>query len=213
MPPRRQPARPTLVIFAKGARPGQVKTRLARDIGAIDATWWFRHQSAALIRRLSRDRRWRTVLAVTPDGAVSGGRARPSRLPRVGQGPGDLGRRMARFLRREPGTGISCGPVVIVGTDIPGLGPRHVAGAFRLLGRHGVVLGPAMDGGYWLIGAAPATRLPRDALAGVRWSSEYALADTLARLGSVTVGFAATLVDVDCGADLRAATPLRDVRG
>ena len=194
--------RPTLVVFLRQPRPGRVKTRLARGIGAIEATWWFRHASAALIRRMARDRRWRTVLAVTPDAEGLASRAWALGLPRIGQGPGDLGRRMTRFLRREPGTGLPPAPVAIVGADIPGLRPAHVAEAFRLLRRHEAVLGPATDGGYWLIGLRrPA---PRDMLAGVRWSTEHAMADTAMRLSGLSVGFAATLMDVDNAADLAA---------
>ncbi|HET7409245.1 MAG TPA: TIGR04282 family arsenosugar biosynthesis glycosyltransferase [Paracoccaceae bacterium] len=197
--------RPTLVVFVKAPRPGRVKTRLARDIGTVEAAWWFRHQSAALIRRLSRDRRWRTVLAVTPDAEGLRSRAWPARLARAGQGEGDLGRRMARFLRREPGTGVPPAPVAIVGADIPALTPAHVADAFRVLRGHAAVLGPAADGGYWLIGLSAMARVRRDVLTGVRWSTEHALADTVARLDGLSVRFAATLADVDTAADLRAA--------
>lgn len=195
--------RPVLVIFVKQPLPGRVKTRLARDIGTVEAVWWFRHQSAAVIRRLSADHRWRTVLAVTPDATGLRSCALPVHLSRAGQGRGNLGRRMVRFLRREPGTGLPAVPVAIIGADIPALAPRHVAEAFRLLGRRELVLGPATDGGYWLIGCSAMARMQPDVLAGVRWSSEHALADTLARLDGMSVGFASTLSDVDRAADLR----------
>lgn len=194
--------RPTLVIFVKEPLPGRVKTRLAREIGAVEATWWFRRQSAALVRRLSADRRWRTVLAVSPDAAGLASRTWPAGLPRAPQGGGDLGRRMLRFLRREPGTGVPPGPVAVVGADLPALRPAHVARAFRLLGRHGAVLGPATDGGYWLIGVSATARLPRHALEGVRWSGPHALADTADRLSALRVGLADKLADVDTAADL-----------
>jgi uncharacterized protein len=196
--------RPTLVVFVKEPRPGQVKTRLAREIGAVDAAWWFRHQSARLIARVARDRRWRTVLAVTPDAEALRSRAWPA-LPRVGQGPGDLGRRMLRFLRGGTGTRLAPGPVAVIGTDLPGLRPHHLAQAFWLLRRHDAVLGPATDGGYWLIGLGRGRAVPPDLLDGVRWSTEHALADTLARLRHLDVGLAATLSDVDTAADLRRA--------
>lgn len=201
--------RPTLVVFVKEPRPGVAKTRLARDIGRIEAARWFRHQSAALLRRLARDRRWRTVLAVTPDAEGLRSRVWPAGsvtgLPRAGQGTGDLGRRMTRFLRHEPGTGIPPGPVAVVGADLPDLRPQHIATAFRLLGRHDVVLGPATDGGYWLIGLRGSRRMPPDLLDGVRWSTRHALADTVARLDGVaglSIGYADILRDVDTAADL-----------
>ncbi len=189
----------TLVIFLKEPRPGRVKTRLGRDIGMVEAAWWFRHQAARLIRRLRRDRRWRTVLAVSPGREGLASRVWPAHLPRWPQGPGDLGDRMGRALRAMPP-----GPVIIIGADIPGLTTRHVAEGFRLLGRHDAVLGPAPDGGYWMIGLRRGGRaVPAGLLSGVRWSSPDALADTVASLAPLDVGFAATLRDIDEAADLR----------
>jgi glycosyltransferase A (GT-A) superfamily protein (DUF2064 family) len=73
----------------------------------------------------------------------------------------------------------------------------HIAEAFALLGRHGIVFGPATDGGFWLVGARH--RPPH--FGKVRWSSPHALSDTLANLPkSLSVGFAARLDDVDDGA-------------
>ncbi len=201
MTPARGPRR-SLVILAKTPRAGRVKTRLARDIGTVAAAWWFRHQLAALVRRLSADPRWRTVMAVSPDGARRG-------LPRaeatIPQGNGDLGRRIARALAAQPP-----GPALLVGSDIPGIRPAHVARAFALLGRHEAVIGPSPDGGFWLVGLRRgAEALPRGAFEGVRWSSEHAMADTLASLAPLRVGIADRLADVDSAADLVALSPAR----
>jgi hypothetical protein len=190
--------RPTLVIFLKEPRPGRVKSRLGRGIGMTAAAWWFRHQTARLIRRLGRDPRWRTVLAVSPDHAGLASRVWPADLARWPQGPGDLGARMARAFRAMPP-----GRVIIVGGDIPALDARHVAEGFRLLGRHDAVLGPAPDGGYWMIGlrrGGPAA--PAGLFRGVRWSSPHALADTAASLAPLGIGFGLVLADVDTAADL-----------
>jgi glycosyltransferase A (GT-A) superfamily protein (DUF2064 family) len=88
------------------------------------------------------------------------------------------------------------GPVVIVGTDVPGIMPAHIAEAFRSLGRHDAVFGPAVDGGYWLVGLKRRPRLLIP-FARVRWSSPHALADTLANLEGRALAFVATLSDVD----------------
>jgi glycosyltransferase A (GT-A) superfamily protein (DUF2064 family) len=93
--------------------------------------------------------------------------------------------------------------VVIIGTDIPGIAPAHIARAFRLLGGNDAVFGPATDGGYWLVGLRRRPRLLHP-FARVRWSGPHALADTLANLQGRTTTFAATLADVDDAASLRA---------
>jgi rSAM/selenodomain-associated transferase 1 len=188
----------TLVIFLKEPRPGRVKTRLGRGIGMTAAAWWFRHQSARLIMRLGHDRRWQTVLAVSPDREGLASRIWPSHIPRWPQGPGDLGDRMGRALRTMPP-----GPVIILGADIPGVTAAHVAEGFHLLGRHDAVLGPAPDGGYWMIGLRRGARaVPAGLFSEVRWSSPHALADTVASLAPLDVGFGATLRDIDEVSDL-----------
>jgi rSAM/selenodomain-associated transferase 1 len=187
-----------LVIFARAPVLGRVKTRLAADIGPLAALRFHRATTARLLRRLGGDRRWRCWLALTPDRAARGTRFWPGSATRLPQGGGDLGRRMARPFRCLPP-----GRVVIVGSDIPEISPRHIAFAFRLLGRCDLVLGPAGDGGYWLLGARRRP-LPHGVLCGVRLSTEHALDDTLARIpGRMSIGFAATLSDVDDGAAYR----------
>ena len=187
-----------LVIFARAPRLGQVKRRLARDAGMLAALRFHRAATGRLLRRLAGDPRWRCWLAVTPDRAVRSRRALwPGTYRLLPQGGGDLGARMARVLARLPP-----GPVVIVGADIPGIGTRQVAAAFAALGSHDWVLGPASDGGYWLIGARrrPVLRPP---FAGVRWGGPEARADTLANLAGATVALLEELDDVDTAADLR----------
>ena len=187
-----------LVVFAKAPALGRVKRRLAADIGALAALRFQRAAIACLLRRVARDRRWRCWLALTPDRAAAGPRF--WRLPcrRIRQGLGDLGQRMARPFRHLPP-----GPIILVGSDIPAITAGEIAAAFRLLGEHHLVFGPARDGGFWLVGAG-GRRLPRGLFDRVRWSSPHALADTLANVPrSWRVARAATLEDVDDGAAYR----------
>ena len=190
---------PQLFIMVKEPHPGRVKTRLGRDMGMVPAAWWFRHQSARLIRRLAADTRWQTILAVAPDHEGLSSRVWPADLARWPQGRGDLGDRMGRILRHAPK-----GPVLIIGADIPGITPALIAKAFAALGRHDAVFGPAPDGGYWLIGMKRTRALRAGVLDGVRWSSEHALADTRACLPDCDVAFIDFLQDVDTVADLSA---------
>ena len=186
--------RRTLIIFARAPRLGGGKSRLAREIGAVAALHFERLMLARALRRFGRDRRWRPVLAITPDREAW-------RLGAMPQGKGDLGARMCRAMA-------SCqpGPVMLIGTDIPGLTALHIAEAFALLGRHDMVFGPAKDGGFWLVGARH--RMP--GFGAVRWSTRHALDDVLANLSrSMSVGFAATLDDIDDGAAYRRIGPVR----
>lgn len=195
------PDRPTLIVMVKEPRPGRVKTRLGRDIGMDAAAWWFRHQVAGLLRRL-RDPRWRIVLAVAPDKQALTGRIWPRDLARMPQGRGDLGHRMARAMARFPH-----GPVCVIGADIPGIAPRHVARAFRTLGKADAVFGPAPDGGYWLVGLKRGGLARRDMFDGVRWSTHHALADSAAALRHLRQALVDPLADVDRAADLPRGRP------
>lgn len=178
----------------KQPRPGRVKTRLARDIGDVAAAAWYRRQSLSLIRRLSRDPRWQVVLAVSPDHPGMTSRTWPMALPRVPQGRGDLGARMARLLGNAPR------PALLIGSDIPGITRSHIARAFRALGGHDMVFGPATDGGFWLVGLNTGRNPPK--FTDIRWSGPHTLTDTLASLSHARIAITDTLSDVDCAADL-----------
>lgn len=192
--------RQTLIVMVKEPHPGRVKTRLARGLGTVGAAWWFRHQVRRLLRRLE-DPRWQLVLAVSPDQEGLQSRVWPAHLPRVAQGRGDLGDRMARVMQAAPP-----GPVCIIGADIPGITRGHIHAAFRCLGAHDAVFGPAPDGGYWLIGMKRRP-LPVGLFENVRWSTPHALADTRASCGALRIATVATLRDVDEVDDLTMTLP------
>ena len=184
-----------LVIFAKAPRYGTVKSRLARDIGKAEALRFYRTTLNRLTRRLAADPRWRTWLAVTPDAAALNDGAWMPGVPRLRQGQGDLGARMQRVMDVMPR-----GPVVIVGSDIPGIQPRHIDRAFKALRSRETVLGPTPDGGYWLIGLKRCRPVPR-LFDHVRWSSGHEFNDTLKNVPA-PVALIDTLTDVDTAADL-----------
>jgi rSAM/selenodomain-associated transferase 1 len=207
--------RPQLAIFIKPARLGRVKGRLAAGIGWVEATRFFRANVAMMLRRLGRDRRWRVSLWLDAPGSdwprPVQTRVAPGRgwnLPRYAhhytQGQGDLGQRMARTFARLP-TRRSQERVVLIGSDIPEIEPRHIAAAFKALARLDAVLGPAADGGYWLIGMRGRARRAGTARAGifhqVRWSSPFALADQLRNLKDFRVGLLDVLADIDTPGD------------
>ncbi|MXP65129.1 glycosyltransferase [Roseomonas sp. M0104] len=185
--------RDTVLIFARAPRLGAVKRRLARGIGAMAALRFYRTQLAAVAREVARDGRWDVHLATTPPGARA---CWPMRLPCVPQGQGDLGARLDRTTRAHRGR------VVVIGSDIPGITAGDIRAAFRALGRADAVFGPAEDGGYWLVGLS--AQRPCRPFREVRWSTEHALADTLANFVGRRVALLRTLRDVDTAEDLAA---------
>lgn len=163
----------TLGMMTKFWEPGRVKTRLGRSIGMRQAAELHRQFTLHLCDHLcgAADRR---DLCVAPDNRIGGvvneltdssGHAHWSV---VAQGPGDLGDRMARWLSRQmppaapevaersgrgPGAAAaSRWRAIMIGADLPTIDRDDVQHAFDLLDNHDVVLGPARDGGYYLIG-------------------------------------------------------------
>jgi rSAM/selenodomain-associated transferase 1 len=195
--------RRTVILFVRAPALGTGKRRLAREIGGIAAVRFERLMLAVLLRRLSADQRWDLRIAITPDRALARARKLRAGIEIAGQGGGDLGIRMLRALRACP-----FGPAVLIGADIPALSANHIATAFRLLGSHDIVFGPAEDGGFWLVGARHPRHLPH-LFQHVRWSSPHALADTLAGIPQrLNIGFAGRLEDVDDGEAYRRLAPL-----
>jgi rSAM/selenodomain-associated transferase 1 len=117
----------------------------------------------------------------------------------VAQSDGDLGERMSAAFADAFREG--AGRVVVIGTDCPALSPDHLAEAFEALGNHEVVLGPARDGGYYLVGLSR----PADALfTDIPWGTESVLQATMERAEAVglTQCCLQTLGDVDRPEDL-----------
>ncbi len=188
--------RPTLVVMARAPRIGAGKTRLAAEIGAVEA-WRINRALQARTLRVAVDPRWRTLLCVTPDDAVSlhipG--VWPRHVERMAQGEGDLGARLAQALSPHR-------RVAVIGTDCPGVARKHIASAFAALQRASFALGPADDGGFWVLAARDGLAAARG-MTGVRWSTHHAAADVIGNLGSAQVARLATLRDVDVAADLK----------
>lgn len=203
--------RPHLLIFAREPVLGRVKTRLAAGIGAEAALAVYRELLARTAAAVAAAQVPATVwLAEAPAGA---GAALPrpewpGRPWRVQPPAGSLGARMAHAFEEAFGAG--AGRVVIIGTDCPGLSAELLTQAFDQLLTHDLVIGPADDGGYYLLGM---NRLEADLFENKEWSTATVLPATLAdaaRLGR-RVALLPTLSDIDSAQDLaawRAGQPL-----
>jgi rSAM/selenodomain-associated transferase 1 len=173
-PDRPAPGR-VLGLFAKWPAAGAVKTRLGGD-----PAWGARVARAFLADTLARLAHIpaRRLLAFAPAGAAADFAALAAgAFDLVPQGEGDLGRRMGRFVRDRLAEGARA--VVLVGADSPTLPPEYVERAFASLQTADVVLGPAADGGYYLLGCGP--RLP-PVFDGIAWGTPSVLGQTVARL-------------------------------
>lgn len=184
-----------LVLFARAPVPGRVKTRLARDIGAEAAARLYRAMVEDLLAA-HRGRSYRLVVATAGhrrafDGLLDG-------IDTVAQGRGDLGERLARIFRRLLR---ERSRVVVAGTDLPDLEPREVHRTLRLLRDRDAVLGPAEDGGYYLIGL----KEPADLFSSIPWSTPRVLNRTLRRADrlGLRVALLPERADVDTAEDLR----------
>ncbi len=162
-----------LLVFARAPVPGRVKTRLVPALGEAGACAFHRACVLDVVERHRRHApagRWVEVVRADaphdPFWAVVGGAQSDQR-------GADLGARMATALddalRQSP-------RVVLIGTDSPTLPPERVDAAFEALRRVDVVLGPALDGGYYLIGARG--RVP-PCFTGPVWGGDRVLADTI----------------------------------
>ena len=200
----------------KYPRPGAVKTRLVPALGEQRACEFYR----ALVRHtLAEVGAFAALSGVAVEARVAGAPDEAAVRAWLGgamtirhQGEGDLGVRMERAVSAALAEGAES--VVVIGADCPELTAAHLASAFAALANTDAVLGPAADGGYYLIGLR---RSRPELFQGIRWGGAEVLMQTLAaaRALSVDVTQLATLRDLDVPEDLSvwAATPAARVAG
>lgn len=187
-------------MFVRAPRPGAVKTRLAETLGATAACDAYRVLVETLLNELSEVAD--VELRFTPDDASAEIKPwlRKSWQMRP-QGQGSLGRRLQTAFAETLSRGAQ--RVAIIGSDCPSVTSRDIEEAWSALETNDVVIGPARDGGYWLIGL----RQPQPTLFdGIAWSTETVLRETLhrAEVVGLRVKFLRELSDVDTEADWRA---------
>jgi len=185
--------------MVKAPRPGTVKTRLANAIGNKAAAAAYTELVESLVKNLSGLQQ--VQLRFAPDDAEmeirpwlqSGWQARP-------QGGGDLGGRMNGAFSEAFSQGAN--RVVLIGSDCPEIRRADIKEAWARLKTHDVVLGPCLDGGYWLIGLNRPWPLLFE---GIHWSSSEVLGDTLAKIKAEQgkAHLLRILTDIDTGEEWR----------
>ena len=135
-----------MIVFVKNPVPGQVKTRIARTVGDARAVDVYRHLLAytqQLVKTLAAECEVYYSDFINPD---DGWNDYPKHL----QTGADLGERMANAFQEQFASGAN--RVIIIGSDCLEITPNHINQAIRLLDTVDVVIGPATDGGYYLLG-------------------------------------------------------------
>ena len=185
-----------VAVLAKAPVAGLAKTRLAPALGLAGAARAQRRFALQTLHCARAAALGPITLWCAPDTQHRFFRAvRPQVDTCVAQPAGDLGERMGQAFQthfaQQPGL-----PLLLVGTDCPALAPGHLQQAARALQDHDVVLIPAEDGGYVLIGMR---RWVPQALQGITWSTDQVLLQTRQRLQACGASWAEldTLWDVD----------------
>lgn len=189
----------TLIIFARAPELGCVKTRIAAELGSNVALAIYREIGLAIVQIAREVDDCEIVVQYTPGGSEAILAAWLGLdLVLHAQSDGDLGQRMCAAISDAVQHGAR--RVVVVGTDCPGVDAELLESAFDALGTVDVVLGPATDGGYYLIGVTQ----PQPALFdGIPWSSSETFNATLvaASAAGLSVSLLDPRSDIDTAAD------------
>lgn len=184
-----------LLVFVKSPVVREVKTRLAASIG---------HEKAMEVYQQLLKHTRATIKKVDVKTQIWYGNHIPnddiwSDYPRFEQPDGDLGAKMKyAFLTALR----SHSKVVLIGSDCPELSTQHLEEAFHYLENHDVVLGPATDGGYYLIGMK---QMHDSLFAEIAWSTANVLDQTVHKIlrSGLSYALLAPLTDIDTAEDLQ----------
>lgn len=199
----KEAAKERLIVFTRYPEAGEAKTRLIPALGAVGAATVHRQMTE---HTLSQVRKLRTAHPISVEVHFAGNRGHQEMQDWLGsdlvyqpQGTGDLGVRMARSLSAAFDDNID--RAIIIGTDCPGLNADLMGKAFHHLLSHDLVLGPAIDGGYYLIGLRC---LIPELFSGINWGTAEVLPQTveIAKKLDVSVAYLPPLADVDRPEDL-----------
>ena len=187
-----------LIIFTRYPEPGKTKTRLIPALGEVGAAKLQRQMTEYTLSLV-------TISHLSTEVRFAGGNVQlmrdwlGSELIYQEQGEGELGVRMARSLSSAFQSGAT--QIVIIGTDCPSLNAEILTTAFHQLQQHDLVLGPAIDGGYYLIGLQ---RFIPELFVNIDWGTAQVLAQTvkIAQELNLSIFYLPELADIDRPEDL-----------
>ncbi|WP_414543539.1 TIGR04282 family arsenosugar biosynthesis glycosyltransferase [Nostoc sp. CCY0012] len=195
-------AKQHLIVFTRYPEPGKTKTRLIPTLGDVGAANLQRQMTEHTIFQVQELQK---TTDISWEVRFAGGNLQLMQdwlgtdSVYQSQGEGDLGDRMARSLVHAFQSGAT--QVVIIGIDCPGVNPQILTQAFEKLNTYDLVLGPAIDGGYYLVGLC---RLIPELFANINWGTSQVLQQTveIADKLKISLTYLPALADVDLPEDL-----------
>ncbi|MEG4234232.1 TIGR04282 family arsenosugar biosynthesis glycosyltransferase [Microcoleus sp. Pol11C3] len=191
-----------LIVFTRYPEPGTTKTRLIPVLGKTGAANLHRlmaQKAIARARALQNSRQLSVEIHYTGGSPQQMQDWLGTDVIYQNQTDGDLGARMTAAFQKSFNSGVE--KTAIIGTDCPGLKAEIMAQAFEELSQHDLVLGPAKDGGYYLIGLRRA--IP-ELFGGIHWgtSEVFACTRAIAQKLDLNIAYLPTLADIDLPEDL-----------
>lgn len=184
-----------LMTFTRNPELGKVKSRLAKGIGekaALEVYIKLLEHTESVLQKINTDKCVWYSVAVRENDLWD-----DKIYQKKAQVGADLGARMLNAFKEAFQHNYE--KVIIIGSDLYDLRPKHIQEAIEALNTNDVVIGPAKDGGYYLLGMKT---LHEKAFAPKAWGTETVLADTLKDLDSQEIHLLETLNDIDYAEDL-----------
>lgn len=187
---------PLIMVFVRNSELGRVKTRLAKSIGdqaALETYKILSKHTSKIINEIDSDQ-----LIFYSDKIQDNDVWTTINCKKQIQTKGDLGQKMLAAF--QYGFSLGYQKIIIIGSDLYSLRPKHIESAFEQLENYDVVIGPALDGGYYLLGLN--FIIPK-IFKQKQWSTSSVLKETLSDLKEFNVNLLEPLNDIDTYADLK----------
>lgn len=187
---------PLIMVFVRNPELGRVKTRLAKSIGdqaALEIYKILSKHTSKIISEIDSDQ-----LIFYSDKIQDNDIWTATNCKKQIQTKGDLGQKMLAAF--QYGFSLGYQKIIIIGSDLYSLRPKHIESAFEQLENYDVVIGPALDGGYYLLGLN--FIIPK-IFKQKQWSTSSVLKETLSDLKEFNVNLLEPLNDIDTYEDLK----------
>mgnify|MGYP001266595320 CR=1 FL=1 len=188
---------PTIIVMTKWHAINRCKSRLSKDIGALKAAKIQEKltiNTIAVAKQIQKEKLAKIIVAIDGVGISSAKRwATKNGIEKIVlQGSGNLGTKMKRQFSKTHLKKTFSNPILIIGTDLPSISRLDLLQAIEILQSKEMVLGPSIDGGYWLIGLSKKLLNPMCSwpFSGIKWGSDRVLKETIRLASSNQIDYA-----------------------